>query len=184
MEGLEMATEVEIIESVQELSEAMLTVEEWLLRHDQLADLETCRDRTLRQVTESYQNEYWEDYFCNQRAITREIHGIVGDLVCWFLLGNVTPNMFPDSNDPSFWRVVVAVGAGGIPCDVTVFNVSAVARQKLKEEVALEDTLRSQGYLLFAPRKFEDIINWLKQKVTAGKIRLPFHPTRNQPLLN
>ncbi len=69
--------------------------------------------------------------------------------------------------------IVVGVGAGGLPDDVTIVPVSRLARAQNREETEIIRELQQQGGLLFYPDTFRRMIGILIDYGRAGKLRLP-----------
>jgi hypothetical protein len=65
--------------------------------------------------------------------------------------------------------IVVRVGVGGFPDDVSIIPVSRIAREE--SEVMRE--LRQQGGVLFSPKNFRQMLPILIDNLREGKLRLP-----------
>lgn len=73
----------------------------------------------------------------------------------------------------SFGRVLVTIGAGGIPDDVDVVNVSRETRDTGKSETAIEDELKAGGHLPMTPESFSLKMESLERDVREGIVTLP-----------
>ncbi len=69
--------------------------------------------------------------------------------------------------------IVVGVGAGGLPDDVTIVPVSRLARTQNREESDVIRELQQQSGLLFTPEAFLLMLGTLIKKLSEGKLQLP-----------
>ena len=100
--------------------------------------------------------------------------GLTLDLAKVLLGMNV--KRFTPLPDLPLGRVMLAVGQEGLPDDVRVINVSALAREANLEEVKVEETLVKEGHVLCTSRHFRELVAWLTQAILEGSARLPYHP--------
>ena len=77
---------------------------------------------------------------------------------------------------PPFGRVLIAVGRAGVPDGLKVFNISALARSEGIAASTVEKRIAAQGNVLLTPEAFEQLVDWLRAEVAAGKLSLPYHP--------
>ena len=74
---------------------------------------------------------------------------------------------------PIFGTVMVCVGAKGLPGDVRVISVSALARQSNRLESDVTRELREQGDLILSEETFYSLMDKLTELVREGQLVLP-----------
>ena len=74
-----------------------------------------------------------------------------------------------------FGTVLIAVGKGGLPEDLTIIPVSRFARQSNKTEPEVEVSLKHDGYLLMTPQVFTQVLDKVKREVLDGSFSLPIN---------
>lgn len=72
-----------------------------------------------------------------------------------------------------FGTVVIAIGKGGIPEDVKVVPISALARESKATEAEVRTTIIGRGYFLITPEAFATTIDEIEKLVLDGALSLP-----------
>lgn len=72
-----------------------------------------------------------------------------------------------------FGTVVIAIGNGGIPEDVKVVSISALARESKTTEAEVRTTVIGRGYFLITPEAFATTIDKIERLVLDGGLSLP-----------
>lgn len=72
-----------------------------------------------------------------------------------------------------FGTVVIAIGKGGIPEDVKVVPISALARESKTTEAEVRTTVIGRGYFLITPEAFATTIDKIEKLVLDGALSLP-----------
>ena len=72
-----------------------------------------------------------------------------------------------------FGTVVIAIGKGGIPEDVKVVPISALARKSKTTEAEVRTTIIGRGYFLIPPEAFATTIDKIEKLVLDGALSLP-----------
>ena len=72
-----------------------------------------------------------------------------------------------------FGTVVIAIGKGGIPEDVEVVPISALARKSKTTEAKVRTTVIGRGYLLITSKAFATTIDKIEKLVQDGVLSLP-----------
>lgn len=72
-----------------------------------------------------------------------------------------------------FGIVLVGIGPGGLPDDVKVIPLSALARESKMTESTIRATIVSKGYLLITPEVFAATMDETEHRVLNGDLSLP-----------
>ena len=83
-----------------------------------------------------------------------------------------------EAEDEPCGTVMVKVGPGGVPDDVTVLSISRMARERGMGEAQVVLRLVSQRQVLFTPRAFSKALEELERKVLDGTVSLPVPAAR------
>ena len=76
-----------------------------------------------------------------------------------------------------FGEVVIAIGKGGIPEDVKVVPISALARESKTTEAEVRTTIIGRGYFLITQEAFAATIDKIEKLVLDGALSLPLPVT-------
>ncbi len=175
MEGVGRPNAWELEVGLPALSAAMARASEWLSCRDQVRDLEEATQEVLQRVQAAVLVEILMQQQHFGLAADREAVGLLTDVAKLLLGQGIQPRPLKARERPPFRRVVVAVGPGGFPGDLEVFNVSHLAREEGLSETEVEQALVAQGYALFYSEEFKRLVAWLRREVLEGRIRLPYH---------
>ena len=108
----------------------------------------------------------------DQRRVEEQSIGLIVDLVRG-LMGMKLEKYSP-LKDPPFGTVLVAIGNRGVPHDVIVINVSALARKEGLRKSIVKEALVATGCSLFTPRDFRVLAAWLRTEILEGRAQLPY----------
>ena len=175
MEGVGRPNAWELEVGLPALSAAMARASEWLLCRDQVRDLKEATQEVLQRVQAAFSVEILMQQQHFVQAADQEALGLLTDVAKLILGQGIQPRPLKARERPPFGRVVVAVGPGGFPGDLEVFNVSHLAREEGLSEPEVEQALVAQGYALFYSEEFKRLVAWLRREVLEGRIRLPYH---------
>ncbi|MDD5093214.1 MAG: hypothetical protein PHV74_02395 [Dehalococcoidia bacterium] len=153
-----------------------------LHRQDQVRRLEVLRVRVTQEIAHARQMESAASSGFTQGTL---ISGVMG-----FAIGSLIGAAFHTREHPlslgaklctdefrreePFGKVMVAVGAAGIPDDVRVISVSGYARKQERPESEIVASIEKQGYRLMTLESFLGALDQLKGKVLNGSLNLPF----------
>ena len=163
------------------IAEVFAQEAEHLHRHDQAQSLDALQEKVAREVSHIRMME--DVAFCSftkgtlisaamkfalgamigAAARTGEHPLSVGLQLAQSDLGRTAP----------FGAVVVAVGSGGVPDDVSVVPLSRWARELDSTERQLMTALKTRGYRLMTPEVFFKVLDDLKEKVLNKVLDLP-----------
>ena len=150
-------------------------------RHDQARRLDALKVRVAQEVSDIQSIERAAAYGFNQAMLGIGLAKLViGGLFVAATRSREHPlstaTQWAQSDfqrTATFGTVVVAVGSGGMPDDVTVISVSRQARESGRSESEIMSTLEVQGYRLMMSEIFPNVLNELKEKVLKGILALP-----------
>ena len=163
------------------LKEVFAQEAEHLCRHDQAHRIDALREKVAQEVSDIQRMETAASYgFTKGTLISGRVKFAVGSLVAGvrgsrehpLSVGARLAQSDFESTAP-FGAVVVAVGPGGVPDDVSVIPLSRRAREQGKSESTVMALLNARGYRLVTPETFSTILNELNEKVLKGTLALP-----------
>jgi uncharacterized coiled-coil protein SlyX len=167
---------------VEELGQVVASHAQSVIRYDHTVILETLKARIMQEVNNAHARE---DLASNEFNNGQIIGGSVGFLASIIFTpkdSRIDPlergaNAFFSAINKKvpFHTVLVAIGKNGLPDDVTVVSISALARNSHKFELEIMGNFAKDGYLLLDSRQFTGLINNLKSKVLDGSALLPLN---------
>ena len=157
-------------------SQAMQQAEQWLSCRDQHKDLMATTEEVLHALRGEVWKERLEESAYIRSNAQRAIIKVSVNAAMSFFTGRFQTPWDETDEVPPFGRVLFAVGPEGVPAGLQVFNVSALARCGSAPESVVEKGIAARGNLLFTQEAFGRLVAWLRIEISAGSIRLPYHP--------
>jgi len=77
------------------------------------------------------------------------------------------------AREKPFGTVLIAVGKRGLPEDLKIIPLSLWARDSNRKESEVEDSLKSDGYLLMTPEQFAELLDKVESGILDGSYSLP-----------
>jgi len=167
--------------AVKELAIAITESERQIVRRDQVIRLGILRSRIMREVKDIERTESAAQYRATKRAL-------FGDAPAAFTLSSLLAYAIGLKDAPQFGlksmlstlarekpfgTVLIAVGKGGLPEDLKIIPLSLWARDSNRKESEVEDSLKSDGYLLMAPEQFAELLDKMESGILDGSYSLP-----------
>ena len=166
--------------AVDKLALAFSECDTQLCRHDQVVRLRILKSRIMREVEDIKRMESAAQMRSTGNAFLgagaaftfgslflaakgRQDASRIGLKLAISTLGKTVP----------FGTVLIAMGKGGLPEDLTIIPVSRFARESNKTEPEVEVSLKHDGYLLMTPGQFAELLDKVEQAVFDGSVCLP-----------
>lgn len=172
LEGLGQGVETALPTAAQ----AMQQAEQWLSCRDQHNDLTATTEEVLHALRGELWRERLEESAYIRSAAQRAIIKASVNAALSLFTGRIQASENETEEALPFGRVLVAVGPEGVPAGLQVFNVSALARSGSTPESVVKEEMADRGNLLFTQEAFGLLVAWLRVEISAGSIRLPYHP--------
>ncbi len=167
--------------AVKELVVAITESERQIVRRDQAIRLGILKSRIMREVKDIERTESAAQYRATKRALFGGAPAafISGSLYTASarhkdayktgvkLAGSVLSKKIP------FGTVRIAIGKEGLPEDLKIIPLSRLARESSKSESEVEDSLKSNGYLLMTPEQFAELLDKMECGILDGSLCLP-----------
>jgi len=151
-----------------------------LFRYDQAICLRRLKARVLHEIGNIQSMEIVASYgFTKATIFTGVVKFVLGGLVAAVTHSRkaLSIGAYLAESDISrtqpFGKVLVALGRGGLPNDVTVIPVSRLARELNSPQSNVEAALEAHGYFLMTPDSFSLLVDKLKGRVLDGSLALP-----------
>lgn len=167
---------------VEELGQVLPPNVQSVLRFDQAIILDELKARVMREVEDAHMTEVLASKEFSKRQCIGGIVGFTAGTIFAAIDGRENPvsrgiNVLQSTiNEKApFNTVLVAIGKNGLPDDVTVVPISALARQSNRNESEIMGNFAKDGYLLLDSWQFTRLIDNLKSKVLDGSTLLPMN---------
>ena len=167
--------------AVKELAVAIAESEKQIDRRDQISRLGILKSRVIREIKDIERMELAAQSSDNNITLFGRAPAA---FTFYILLANAiglknAPQFGLKSmlstlvREKPFGTVLIAVGKGDLPDDLTVIPVSRLARESNRNESEVEDSLKSDGYLLMTPEQFAELLDKVKCGILDGSYFLP-----------
>jgi len=166
--------------AVKELAVAITESERQIGRRDQVTRLHILKSRVRREVEDIERMESAALSSANKSALLGG--GIAFSLGSLFMAAVGRKDAFSDgarmaesvlARKIPFDTVLIAVGKGGLPEGLEAISLSRLARESSKSESEVEDSLKSNGYLLMTPEQFAELLDKMECGILDGSYSLP-----------
>jgi hypothetical protein len=183
------------VEALEPLEKAFADQADRLRGHDEAYCLDRLRERLMKEIWDAEFSERMASYVYTQAG--------KGDSLFEFGLGLLEAFLLsPEENSAKraakkfipvtpFGKIMIGIGAHGLPEDVQVFSISRYARDLHTSELDAIAKWEAKGYRLFNQEAFIKFLGKLRDEILQGKSRLPiaqacfaskFLPSKSVPL--
>ena len=158
------------------LADTLTEAERWLSCRDQVKQLTDAVERVLNQAQRALDQASLDYRIKSEAASRRELLDLAIHAAFWMFDGRAPSRSERTSTTPRLGEVLIAVGHGGLPEELTVVNVSELAEYEGKTDGEIQRTFHEKGHVLFTVEEFKPVASWLKEEVLSGRVSLPYHP--------
>lgn len=173
------------VDALAALNEIFAQEAEYLCRHDQVRRLDELGEKVTQEVRDVRRMETTASLrFSQGTLISSLVNFAVGSLVAGARHSREHPlsigirlALSEFERTAPFGGVVVALGSGGVPDDVTVVALSRLARELGMSESEILAAIETRGYRLTTPEALFSTLDKLKEQVLTGRS----DPSRGYP---